>query len=96
MKRYIWLTIMGVGVIALNVAAANAQPRVRVQALALHDRECVRECRGDLNDCLEGAADDLAECGAPCADERAAAREKCVAAEELHLDGQAAGRRAVS
>lgn len=77
MKQTTWLAIMGVSVIALGVGAANAQARARVEVAPLHDRECVKECRGDLNECLEGAADDLYECVEPCADERAAAREAC-------------------
>lgn len=77
MKRSTWLAVLGVAVLAFSVGAANAQARARVRAAALHDRECVKECRGDLGECLEGAADDLYECTEPCADERAAVREAC-------------------
>lgn len=77
MKRSTWLAITGVGVVALALVAASAQARMGVKALALHDRECVKECRGDLDECLNGAADDLYECVEPCADERAVAREAC-------------------
>lgn len=77
MKRSTWLMLVGVGVLAFSVAGASAQPRLRAQALALHDRECVRECRGDLGECLSAAADDLHECAEPCADERAAVGAAC-------------------
>jgi hypothetical protein len=77
MKRISWLAMLSVGVLALSVVAANAQLRRPIKAVALHDRECVKECRGDLDECLEAAADDLSECVEPCADERAAARAAC-------------------
>jgi hypothetical protein len=77
MKQRSWLALMELGILVLAVTAANAQVRVRPGPEALHDRECVKECRDDLDACLEDAADDLYECAEPCADERAAVREAC-------------------
>lgn len=68
---------LGVGAVLMCAGAASAQGRVRVGERVLHERACVKECRGDLNDCLRLAADDLSECTEPCADERAAARAAC-------------------
>lgn len=77
MKRKTWLVMLGAGVLTLSAVATSAQVRGRIKPIVLHERECVKECRGDLDECLNAAADDLSECVEPCVDERKAAREAC-------------------
>lgn len=89
MKRKICFAFLGAGVVVLTAIAANAQVRTRPSTAVLHERECVKECRGTLGECLKSAADDLYVCVEPCADERAAAREACATDPESEACAQA-------